>query len=104
MTVQPITLDISRHGTVIIDPNIASMAIPCANVDILNVDICNWIISIGGWTQITAYNIMLLVDAYLGLINLGYTVRMEDINGAIAYYLGFLDSGNMFTGCIFRRD
>lgn len=103
MTVQPITLDISRLSTVTIDPNIASMAIPCTNVDVLSVDICNWITSIGGWTQITAYHIMSLVDAHLELANLGYTVRMEDINGTIAYYLGFLDSGNMFTGCIFRR-
>ncbi len=64
-------------------------------------DICEWIISRGGWQAITAYDIMLLVDAYLGLINFGFTVRMQDINGAIAYYLGILSSGNMFTGCSF---
>jgi hypothetical protein len=64
-------------------------------------DICQWIISRGGWAAITAYDIMLLVDAYLGLINFGFIVRMQDINGAIAYYLNLLDSGNSFTGCSF---
>lgn len=74
----------------------------CQNVTVFGiVDICNWIISIGGWDAITAYHIMLLVDAYLGLINLGYTVRMQDILGAIAYYLGFLGSGDTFTECVF---
>ncbi len=74
----------------------------CQNVTVFTtLDICNWIISVGGWTQITAYHIMLLVDAYLGLINLGFTVRMQDILGAIAYYLDFLSSGNAFTGCEF---
>lgn len=63
--------------------------------------ICSWITSKGGWNAITAYDIMLLVDAYLELINLGYTVRMQDINGTIAYYLDILDSGNDFTGCSF---
>ncbi len=74
----------------------------CQNVTVFTaIDICNWIISIGGWTQITAYHIMLLVDAYLLHINLGFTVRMQDILGAIAYYLDFLESGNTFTGCVF---
>jgi len=74
----------------------------CQNVTVFDtVDICNWIISVGGWDAITAYHIMLLVDGYLGLIDLGYTVRMQDILGAIAYYLGFLGSGDTFTGCVF---
>jgi hypothetical protein len=75
----------------------------CQNVTAFatGVDICNWIISIGGWDAINTYHIMLLVDAYLGLINLGYTVRMQDINGAIAYYLNWTDSGDTYTGCSF---
>lgn len=74
----------------------------CQNVTVFPVvDICNWIISIGGWTAITAYHIMTLVRAYLGQISLGYTVTMAHINGAIAYYLGIKDSGNMFTTCTF---
>lgn len=81
-----------------------SLGVPalCQNVTVFTtLDICNWILSVGGWTAVRAYHIMLLVDAYLLHISLGYTVRMQDINGAIAYYLGFLDSGNMFTGCVF---
>lgn len=74
----------------------------CQNVTVFQVvDICNWITSIGGWTAITAYHIMTLVRAYLLQINLGYTVTMAHINGAIAYYLGWLDSGNTFTTCAF---
>lgn len=74
----------------------------CQSVTVFQVvDICNWITSIGGWTAITAYHIMTLVRGYLGQISLGYTVTMAHINGAIAYYLGIKDSGNMFTGCMF---
>ena len=64
-------------------------------------DICNWILSVGGWQAITAYHIMQLVKAYLGQINLGYTVTMPHIIGAIAYYLGIREDGNNLTGCLF---
>ncbi len=101
----------SSAGTYIVRHQACFLDAPCCytndipwctkSVTIEFVNICSWIISIGGWTQITAYHIMLLVDAYLGHINLGYTVRMQDILGAIAYYLNMLDSGNNFTGCSF---
>ncbi len=74
---------------------------PVVDLVIIPTDICEWIISRGEWHAITAYDIMLLVDAYLGLINFGFTVRMQDINGCIAYYLNILESGNSFTGCLF---
>ena len=69
------------------------------SVTIEAADICTWITSKGGWQAIAAYDIMTLVSAYLGQTNLGFTVEMAYINGAIAYYLNMLDSGNNFTGC-----
>jgi len=66
-----------------------------------SIEICTWITSKGGWQAIAAYDIMILVSAYLGQTNLGFTVEMAHINGAIAYYLNMLDSGNNFTGCSF---
>ncbi len=95
-TVSGLTIALNPHTIC------ASPGPHCQNVTVFPViDICNWIISIGGRTAITAYHIMTLVRGYLGQISLGYTVRMQDINGAIAYYLGWLDSGDMFTGCVF---
>ncbi len=102
MIIQPITLDMCRPDLIIIDPNIASMqTIPCININVSAADVCTWITSKGGWQTIAAYDIMTLVSAYLGQINLGFTVEMRYINGAIAYYLNMLDSGNNFTGCSF---
>lgn len=95
-TVSGLTIALNPHTIC------ASPGPHCQNVTVFPViDICNWIISIGGRTAITAYHIMTLVRAYLLQISLGYTVRMRDINGAISYYLGFLDSGDMFTECVF---
>lgn len=64
-------------------------------------NICSWIESKGGWTAITSYDIMTLVNAYLGLAPLGFTVTMTYINGAISYYLDIVDSGNALTECSF---
>ena len=101
MTVNPITLDL-RDFNRTTSSNIANMqAIPCVNVSVSVMDICAWITSLGGWDAISTYHIMTLVDAYLQLTNLGFTVRMQDINGAIAYYLNMPASGNTSTGCAF---
>ena len=74
---------------------------PSCNLIIIDTEICNWIISRGGWTQITAYDIMTLVNAYLNLVPIGFRVTMAHILGAISYYLGILESGNRYTGCSF---
>jgi len=103
MTVSSIILDLRGPNPIITNPNIVSMTVDtCPTVEVIAVtNICEWIQYKGGWNEIAAYDIMTLVDAYLGLINIGYTVRMQDINGCVAYYLGLLDSGNSFTGCSF---
>jgi hypothetical protein len=101
MTVNPITLDLHDFSQ-IMSPNIANIqTMPCINVNVSVGNICAWITSKGGWQAIATYDIMTLVDAYLQLTNLGYTVRMQDINGAIAYYLNIPTSGNTSTGCAF---
>ena len=74
---------------------------PSCNLIIIDTEICNWIISRGGWTKITAYDIMILVNAYLNLVPIGFPVTMAHILGAISYYLGILESGNRYTGCSF---
>ena len=103
MTVSSIILDIYGPDLLIINPNIESMTIsPCPMIDVsIPTDICTWIISQGGWTKITAYDIMTLVNAYLNLVPIGFTVTMAHILGAISYYSGILESGNIYTGCSF---
>ncbi len=63
--------------------------------------ICSWIESKGGWTNIAVFDIMTLVSAYLGQTNIGFTVTISHIMGAIAYYLNNVPSGNSLTGCTF---
>ena len=81
----------------------ASPGTHCRSVDtVTTIDICNWIISRGGWTALKVYDIMQLVAAYLVQISLGFTVTTLYIMGAVAYYLGPLpNNGNSLTGCTF---
>lgn len=68
---------------------------------VMSVDVCNWIISRGGWRALKVYDIMQMVAAYLGQISLGFTVTVAYIMGAVAYYLGRMANGNSLTGCTF---
>lgn len=68
---------------------------------VVTVDICNWIISRGGWAALTVFDIMQMVAAYLGQISLGFTITVAYIMGAVAYYLNRLSNGNALTGCTF---
>lgn len=99
MTVSSIILDLRGPIPIITNPNIVGMPVSCPTVEVIAMDICTWITSLGGWQTITAYDIMTLVRGYLGQTNLGFTITMAYINGAIAYYLDMLDSGNNFIGC-----
>lgn len=63
--------------------------------------ICSWISGKGGLTGITVPNIFELVDAYIGMINIGFFPMVPEIMGCVDYYLGFISSGNMKTGCVF---
>ncbi len=63
--------------------------------------VCTWISAKGGWTAISAYNIMELVSGYSGATSLGFTVTAAHIMGAVAYYSDNLSSGNNLTGCGF---
>lgn len=80
----------------------ASPGTHCQSVyTVVTVDICNWIISRGGWAALTVFDIMQMVAAYLGQISLGFTITVGYIMGAVAYYLNNRLSGNNLTGCTF---
>lgn len=64
-------------------------------------ELCQWITNKGGPAGIVSFDIMLLVQDYIGAQDLGFNVTSADIMGAIAYYLGNNSSGNSLTGCNF---
>ena len=68
---------------------------------VATIDVCSWIISLGGWNRLRVYDIMQMVLAYLGNISVGYTVTTLHIMGAVAYYLGMPANGDSLTGCVF---
>lgn len=100
MVTYPITLDIHETDQ-IEDYNIANMQpSSCINIEVTpSLDICLWIESNGGATNITVFNIMTLVSAYLGHADVGFPVTISHIMGTVAYYLGH--SGDSLTGCKF---
>jgi hypothetical protein len=65
--------------------------------------VCNWITSKGGWANIGSYDIMTLIRAYLHIpgSDLGFVVMSAYITGCVLYYLGLRPNGNSFTGCTF---
>ncbi len=105
MTVSSIILDLRGSAPMIINPNIPNISsmtvLPCPTVDVAAMDICAWITSKEGWTGLHIFDIMTLVSAYLGQINLGFTIATAHIMGTVAYYLNNLASGNSLTDCSF---
>lgn len=83
------TFVMTAGQTTIVDVTLAAM------------DICAWIISRGGWTNLAIFDIMTLVSAYLQQTNLGFPVTVAYIMGTVAYYLNNLPSGNSSAGCSF---
>lgn len=63
--------------------------------------ICTWITNNGGVSGITIPKIFNLVDAYIGVTNIGFIPTNQQIFGCVDYYLGFITSGNSKTGCSF---
>jgi len=64
-------------------------------------NICTWITNNGGVTGMTIPKIFNLVDAYIGVTNIGFIPTNQQIFGCVDYYLGFITSGNSKTGCSF---
>ncbi len=93
MTIRPITIDS--------DVLYMQQPIPCITINASITNICTWITSKGGWVNISVFDIMTLVSAYLGQTNIGFTVTISHIMGGVAYYLNNLSSGNSLTGCSF---
>lgn len=67
------------------------------------VTICTWITTNGGMSSINIPNIFVLVDAYLGLRNIGFTPTIPQIFSCVDYYLGLITVAqfNTRTGCNF---
>ncbi len=80
----------------------ASPGVNCQTAyTVTSINICNWVVSKGGWNVLAVYDIMMMVSAYLGQTNIGFTVTIAHIMGAVAYYLDKLSNGNSLTGCTF---
>ena len=72
------------------------------NIVLAAADICIWIIDLGGWESITAFDIMTLVSAYSGNTDVGFVVTAAHIMGCVAYYgASSPTNGNNLTGCEF---
>lgn len=67
----------------------------------VNETICSLIVNLGGTNNITIPSIFILVDAYTGFVDIGFTPTIIQILGYVDYYLGFTSSGNSKTGCNF---
>jgi len=68
---------------------------------IVTAPVCDWISSVDGWQELATIDIMNLIQGYLNIIDLGFTVSTAHIMGAIAYYNNQMSSGNALTGCEF---
>ena len=64
-------------------------------------DFCQWVEDKGGPEFITAFDIMQLVQAYLGMEDLGFEVTAILIMASVVYYLGYISQGNDMSGCDF---
>ncbi len=62
-------------------------------------NVCTWLSNNGGIHPMPINNISRLIRAYLGYENIGFTVTASSISGTIAYYSGYVSSGNALTGC-----
>ncbi len=79
--------------------------IDCSAINVTTQEnVCAWIASKGGTTNIAVFDIMTLVSAYLGHANIGFTVTISHIMGGVAYYLNNVSSGNSLTGCSLTID
>jgi len=72
-----------------------------AILNVVSVEICDWVSGKDGWDDLAAFDIMTLVKSYAGQENIGFSVTSAYIMGAIAYYSGNRSSGNQLTGCSF---
>jgi hypothetical protein len=96
-------INIVTQPTMITNSNMLHMQqqAQCITINVSAMNICSWVTSKGGWTNIAVFDIMTLVSAYLGQTNLEFTVTISHIMGTVAYYLDNIQSGNSLTGCSF---
>ena len=63
--------------------------------------ICTWIEQKGGWNNLTSADLLELLDAYLGVKDIGFKPTYSEVLGCFYYYRGWLHLGNLKTGCNF---
>jgi hypothetical protein len=73
-------------------------------VIIILIDMCSWIASKGGATNIAVFDITTLVRAYLRRTDVGFPVTIAHLMAGIAYYLGNVQGGNSLIGCSFASN
>ena len=66
---------------------------------VMPTDVCSYIEHIGGIESVGVFNILDIIGAYKGDMNIGFTPGLYDVMGAIAYYKGDHTSGDELTGC-----
>ena len=81
--------------------SIAGLAITGILKSISADPVCTWINGVSGWQALATFDIMELIEGYLEIKDLGFTVTSAHIMGSIAYYNNQLSSGNALTGCDF---
>jgi len=62
-------------------------------------EICQYIESLGGVDSISMFDVLDVLGAYKGDMDIGFTPGMFDVMGIIAYYKGDRISGDELTGC-----
>lgn len=94
------TYTVSHQACLIDAPCCYTNGIPwCTKSVTVEADICAWIMTKGGIVGITIPGIFELVDAYIGIGDVGFIPTITEILGVVDYYLGFTVSGNTKTGC-----
>jgi len=62
-------------------------------------DVCSYIESLGGADSIGMFDVLDVLGAYKGDVDIGFTPGIFDVLGVIAYYKGDHTSGDELTGC-----
>jgi len=98
-----VTFTLSGYNSCPVTVNVVAGSTATASCTLTptSITICTWITNNGGVSGITIPKIFNLVDAYIGVTNIGFVPTNQQIFGCVDYYLGFITSGNSKTGCSF---
>jgi len=107
-------INVATGGTVycmsVVDGSCGAYGMPGMSISVnvvtailkeISSDLCGWISGLGGWAELSAYDIMTTINGYVGQEDLGFNVLSAHIMGVIAYYSGNKINGDQLTGCSF---